>query len=353
MYEPIEKNGKTFLPVFVAGVYPQATIDELFLMQVVLNYNKSFHAAPIWIGHPGYEETGKNEPQALAWVASLMLVGKVLYAELEDESPEFKALIAGKKFKVWSAELVEFIVNGENLPYLFAIGLTNRPAVHGLKPFTVAEYTKFTGHNFKTTEIQKKFLFEQTEFTNQTKQEMKEHILKLLRKFKIEFTDADDESTLLNKLESFVSAKFTDFESKIATFTNASTGAADSVAQLQTELQKIKDERVGDFVEAAILAGKVLPSQKEALTIMGKADFAALKNFIGEMGKHPMFTKQINSGNGDTPAALKFDSTDARFKHPKENRPVTFTDLVNDVDLSGKFTTDEIEALRIAEIAQK
>lgn len=357
MFEPIEKNGKKWLPVFIAGEYPQAVIDEAFLFQVTLNYDSSFHEAPIWLGHPGYDDTGKNEPQALAWVESLMLVGSVLYACLKDESPEFKKLIAEKKFKVWSAELVEFLVNGEERkPYLFAIGLTNRPAVHGIKPFTIAEDQKFTGHNFKTAEIGSKYIFEITNSKNQKENKMKKLIIELCKKYGLKFTESDDDSKILAALEAHVSGisgKVTDLETKVSNFTHQSnTGDAAKIKSLEDELKRINDERITEFVDNAVIAGKIMPSQKDAMVELGRNNFTHLKTFIGEQAKNPLFTKQVNAPGAAVPAAKVFNFTDAKYKHPKENRQVTFTDLVNDFDLQSKYTTEEIEALRLAESSE-
>lgn len=364
MFEPIEKNGKRWLPVFIAGEYPQATIDEAFLFQVALNYDVTFHEAPIWLGHPGYDDTGHKEPQALAWVEALMLVGSVLYACLKDETPEFKKLIAEKRFKVWSAELVEFLVNGsEHKPYLFAIGLTNRPAVHGIKPFTINADQKFTGHIFKGSEIENKYIFEITNSKNQKENKMKKLILELCKKYGLTFTESDDDSKIVTALEgkfTEVSGKVTELETKVKTFTQASgdNGAA-KIAELQTKLdeqeKKLADqnaERITEFVDAAIASGKLVPAQKDSMVELGKANFTSLKNFVAAQGTNPLFTKQVNTGAAASPAAAVFNLNDAKYKHPTENRQVTFSDLAKDFKLQEKFTYDEIEALRIAEAAQ-
>lgn len=361
MIEPIEKNGKLYLPLFIAGKYPQANVDEMFLFSVAVNYDPvNFHEAPIWLGHPEeFNEGGTNEPKALAWIESLMLMGAVLYACIKDETEEFKSLIKNKQFKRWSAELVVFTVDGNEMPYLYAVGLTNRPAVKGLEPFAKFTNDDFKNHKFQNENIKQRFLFEQTNSNNQNNQSiMKDLIVKLMQKFKVSFTDADDEKALVTKLENFISGKdteVTNLKTKVAQFTDAPGNTSPELQTLKTEVETLKQknetlqaERVADFVDAAISSGKFLPTQRDSMINMGKTDFENLKTFVGAQAKHPLFTKQVTPGSMDA-TAFKTDFTDAKFKHPKENRQVTYEDLKNDLTLSGRFTTEEIKALREAE----
>ena len=262
----LEINGVNYYHVFTAGKYPQGEISNEFLMQAANNYNPvDFHEAPVWIGHPSKETA---EPEALGWIDKLIAKSEKLYVSFSFISEKLKSLIENKKFKRCSVELVTFNVAGQDFPYLYAIGITNRPAVKGLEPITFIEPVTFAGHNFKTDDISRKLHFNsEIKLQNKTGTSKMNELKKLAEKLNLDVIKFDTD----DKLSKEIVRLFDDKSNEIQLLKNKNAklleneSTAESGAkytELLNELSKLKKARAGELIENAMLTKKLLPSQK-------------------------------------------------------------------------------------------
>jgi len=95
---------KRWISIFKSGTWTDAsgktmTFTEEDLDKIVKKYAQSGHAAPIAIGHP---ET--NAP-AYGWVKELKRLGKTLFAQVDQITPEFSEMVDKGLFKKRSISL--------------------------------------------------------------------------------------------------------------------------------------------------------------------------------------------------------------------------------------------------------
>ena len=337
----LEINGNKFYHVFTAGKYPQGEITERFLLDAATNYDPlNFHEAPVWIGHPGKEP---GEPEALGWIEKLITKAGKLYVSFSYVSDKLKKLIESKKFKRCSVELVTFNVDGQDFPYLYAIGITNRPAVKGLEPIS------FTGHNFKTDDISQKLSFnseiklQNHQIFNQTNNLMNESVKNLAEKLKIDVSKFDIDEKVLNEAIRLYEDKATEItllKNRVAKLQEDSTSFT-KYSELTEELNKLKKSRAAELVENAVMTKKLLPSQKEDLLSFAETDYDRCKTFIGKLDINPIFTgKLINDKTFSYT-----DLSDPKFLKPDGSK-ITYEDILRDLTLQSKFTDEEINTLR-------
>ena len=333
----LEINGNKYFHVFTAGKYPQGEIGENFLEQAANNYDPvNFHEAPVWIGHPGKD---KDEPEALGWIDKLIAKAGKLYVSFSYISDKLKSLIENKKFKRCSVELATFNVDGKDFPYLYAIGITNRPAVKGLEPIN------FTGHNFKTDDIKQKLNFNsEIKKYNQTQStQMNEQIKNLADELKIDIRKFSDEEKITGEMIRL----FKDKENEISTLKNKiakleeNSPSSVKYNELIEELNNLKKSRAAELVENAVLSKKLLPSQKEDLISFAETDYVKCKTFIEKLEINPVFTGKMINNKTFSYA----DLTDPKFTKP-DGTKITYEDILRDLTLQSKFTDEEIEMLR-------
>lgn len=323
---------KKYQHLFTAGNYPQGNFTIEILREIADGYDPlNFHEAPVWRGHPldvecTSREVVDEEPKALAWVKNLTVVGDKLYGLIEELTDEFSNLvIKNKSFKKVSVELRQRMIDGVLKWYLFAVGLTNRPAVSGL------ESLSFSGHKLNNTWSEGKFIFEQN-FSNYNKSTMNESLKKVAVLFGLDLSKFTTESSLLEA----ISIKFNEMKTPVA----GGTGAPDnSIANLQSEIDILKQERVDGLIDGAIKAFKILPADKQKWTDMAKANFNITKNAIDALGTHKDLTDK-------TIKDVKVDMTDSKFKG-KDGKELTYTEYLKlDVAEQKNFTDEEVTALR-------
>ena len=217
------------------------------------------------------------------------------------------------------------MIDGALKWYLFAVGLTNRPAVSGL------ESLSFSGHKLNKTWSEGKFIFEQN-FSNYNKSTMNESLKKVAVLFGLDLSKFTTESSLLEA----ISIKFNEMKTPVA----GGTGAPDnSIANLQSEIDILKQERVDGLIDGAIKAFKILPADKQKWTDMAKANFNITKNAIDALGTHKDLTDK-------TIKDVKVDMTDSKFKG-KDGKELTYTEYLKlDVAEQKNFTDEEVTALR-------
>jgi len=123
------------IEVFRAGEYPQATLTEADLDDVVRDYSAAVHEAPVVVGHPEH-----NHP-AYGWVSSLQRRGGVLLARLKGVAPEFAEALKQGLFKKRSASFLRPHVSPTGRWYLNHLGFLGAmaPQVKGLKDIVFAD----------------------------------------------------------------------------------------------------------------------------------------------------------------------------------------------------------------------
>jgi len=123
------------IAIFRAGEYPQGTISEADLDDVVRDYDPAVHEAPVVVGHPTH-----NNP-AFGWVDCLRREGKLLLARLKDVVPEFADVVKNGLYKKRSASFLRPHQSPTGRWYLNHIGFlgAKAPQVKGLKDIGFAD----------------------------------------------------------------------------------------------------------------------------------------------------------------------------------------------------------------------
>lgn len=329
-------NGKKYYHVFTAGTYPQGNVGEDFLNQVAANYDPAnYHEAPVWIGHP--DDDGTSEPEALGWIDSVIAIGNKLYVSFSHVSDKFKQLIDDGAFKRVSVELVKFKTDdGVDVPYLYAVGLTNRPAVKGLQPISFKERkTRTDYHN--------KILFE-----NKFNTTMNQYLIKLAQKLGLDVSKFTSDDKLSDAID-IAADKLKDEKPEVpavppvsppvpATAPDADT----QVAELQKEVAELNQERVANLVDNAIEAKKILPKDKAVWENLAKTNYTAAKSALGTMSVHPSLQgKQI--GSADVTGAP--DISDPKF-FKEGSVKYTYEEVIKDHSLMKNFNAEELALMK-------
>ena len=324
----VEIDGKKYYHCFTAGQYAQATITSEHLRQIAERYDASVHMAPVWIGHPSEDpsQVGVWEPEALAWVDSVIAVEDKLYISFAYVGPEFRQLIESHKFKYVSVEIVTYNdPDAGDYLYLFAVGLTNRPAVKGLPPLTSVA---FTGRAFRK-DHQSRVAF--SESFQKNNNNMNKHLLDIAKAANVATDNMTEEAIV-----AAVTAKFA-----ASPVQEKPTTESDSELQdLKAKLEAVEAERVAELVDTAVKSQKILPAQVDKFTSLAKADFKLCKEILSQLPAKEDLTKHSVTHGG------KVNFADPRFKDPA-GKQITYRDYLKmDADGRAAFTDEEVAALR-------
>jgi hypothetical protein len=334
----VEINGKKYYHAFTAGDYPQANITAEDVALIAEKYDTGLHMAPVWIGHPDEDpaQVGQWEPQALAWVGSVLAMEGKLYISFDYVGPEFRMLVESRRFEYVSVEIVKFkdADNSEYL-YLYAVGLTNRPAVRGLPPLsTVAFKHKSESQPGFKTEFEQKLCFNEsfnktkTITMNQSLIEVAKHVGLDTEKF------VKDES-----LADAIKVKFTEASAPVAAPAEPAEPNAE-VADLQKKLEALQTERVAELVDTAIKEKRIVPAQRDNFVALAKTDFTLAKSLLATMKPdEALTTEQVKSGG-------KADFSDPKFKDEKGGQITYEKYLGMSLADRSRFTKEEVDALR-------
>ncbi len=336
-------NGKKYYHVFTAGNYSQANVTEVMLQEIARNYDpKNFHEAPVWLGHPDdINHTGNTEPEALAWIDSVIVIGDKLYVSFAYVSERMKDLIDKQAFKRVSVEIVRYKTDdGVELLYLYAVGLTNRPAVKGLEPIT---FSGGTDHKFRNDPVEK-FLYHE-KFINHNSNQMNQYLIKVAELFGLNLANFTTESSL----QEAISLKFNEMKTKgdptvPPTVPPSPAPAVNAeVSDLNKKLEALEGERVAELVDQAIKEYKIIPAQKDEYVAFGKANYNLLKTTIANMTVHKdLADKVIKPVEG----GKLVDMEDAKFKG-KDGKKMTYKDFLNmDPKDQKNFTDEEVKELK-------
>jgi hypothetical protein len=313
-----ELNGEIFYKVFEVGKIPSymdpaKKYSEDYIYQVAKNYDPvNIHEAPFWVGHPDW----RQEPRAGGWIKKIVAMGKELYVSFSDITEWMKELYNSGEFKKCSVEMGDLEVdsNGTVIPYLWALGATNIPAVKGLPVL------KFTDTKFDQDKLKNKVSFSLLNFdynlpTINNNTEM-ESLKKIAASLGITITGKETEAELTQAIEDkTVQLK-------------ASEASAAEALRSASEANAVK------LVDDAIAAGKIAPAQKEEFLPFAKSNFdGAVKLFAS------MQAKNLTSESGVAKGADKTGATDEFAK-------VAYEDILKDPDkYVGKLTDAQFEDL--------
>ena len=370
----IELLGKKYYDVFRAGEYPQATVTVEMLQRVASSYDTKFHFAPVWLGHPSDDVSGKDEPEALGWVGSVILLGDLLYVSFADVSDEMAYLVAKNKFKFVSIELRYLLISSVQTEYLYAMGLTNRPAVKGLTPlefpktFTDAAHAFNTGflpdarltfeavNNF-SNDFSNNFSKDFTNnFSNQNQNIMNQFLIDTAKAVGLDVAKFTTESALADAVKKV----FTDSSAKIATLTievNALKAAAPadpakteftdaekSAKLLAEKVATLENLLFTQLVDGAITAKKLTPAQREYFISSARANYDGTKNYIDSLPALGVLdTQTVKDGFKKDDVNLQ----DPKFKN-KDGIAYTYSELLKkeNANVLAQFSESEILAIR-------
>lgn len=324
-------DGKKYHHVFTAGSYPQGNIDEAFLKEVAKNYDpKNFHEAPVWIGHPDDQE-GSSEPEALGWIDSVIAIGGKLYVSFSAVSDKLKQLIDSQTFKRVSVELVKYKTDdGLDVPYLYAIGLTNRPAVKGLEPIT------FGTHKFNTDFAVKYFYNDKLNNPN-----MNMYIQKIAKKLGIDVTKFTTDETLTDEITRVSDEKPETKKAEPESENTETETNSPEVDQLSKEVAMLKEERVAALVDNAINAKKILPKDKASWVSLAKGNYTAAKATLESLSVRPELADKQVAGAGAEGADLE----DPKFLN-KEGQKMTYREYIKLDPDKQKLSETEVAELK-------
>jgi hypothetical protein len=256
--------------IFEAGDYPQGQFTQKDVADIAMNYDPNFCEAPAWIGHPDMSV----EPEALGWVYKCRANGLKLEVQFSYLDNEFIDLVNKKRFKYCSIELWKFAEKPGW--YLFAIGLTNRPQVKGLKPLDeqikgfsmqsvidrVSFNTKIKFKFHKTSDKEHKII-SQPKTINQMKIE---DIRKFAEQHSIDLAGCEDDASIIGAVEKYVTKVENERDianTQIAKFT-------DETKTLEERLVKLEEGNIKNIIQMGIAAKKVLTSEEASLLSFGQ-----------------------------------------------------------------------------------
>lgn len=282
-----ELNGEIFYKVFEVGKIPSymdpaKKYSEDYIYQVAKNYDPvNVHEAPFWVGHPDW----RQEPRAGGWIKKVVAMGKELYVSFSEISEWLKDLYNSGEFKKCSVEMGDLEVDSEGtaIPYLWALGATNIPAVKGLPVL------KFTDAKFDQDKLKNKVSFSLLNFdynlpisTNNTEMES---LKKIAASLGITLSGKETEADLTLAIE--------DKTKQL----KASEASAAEALKNASEANAVK------LVDEAIAAGKITPAQKEEFLPFAKSNFDGATKLFASM--------QAKDLTGDPKAAKGADKLDA------------------------------------------
>lgn len=327
----MEFEGKKYYHVFTAGNYPQADISEEMLQEIARNYNPAnFHEAPVWLGHPDDNQNGNSEPEALAWIDSVIAVGDKLYVSFSHVSDKMKQLVNNQMFKRVSVEIVQYKSNdGKKFPYLFAVGLTNRPAVKGLPPIQFAG-KKYNSH------YEAQYLFNES-FQNNPTNTMNPFLINIAKALQVDVSKfVADES-----LSAAITQKLTELQKPApAPSPDVDKSSKAEIESLKAQLEQFEDERIANLVDGAIKDMKILPAHRAQYVGLAKANFKLAATTIEGLPVH----KDLAEKQVDTSKSVNME--DPKFKS-ESGQKLTYEEYLKlPAEKQASFNDEEVIALQ-------
>jgi len=327
-----ELNGEIFYKVFECGkipsyMDPSKKYNENYIAEVAKNYDPvNVHEAPFWIGHPEYF----TEPRSGGWIKRVLAVGKELYVTFSEVYPWMKELFNSGEFKKCSVEMGDLEINseGQAIPYLWALGATNIPAVKGLPALSFPDADHKMSDNSR---LKGKVCFSLMNFDYDNKTNKKfenkikfntemENIKKLAQTLGITIPEDAKEADITSSIET----KITEIKA--------------SEAKAIKDLQESNDNAAVKLVDNAVELGKITPAQKDEFLNFAKASYQACAKVLNTI-------PEKNLTGGDTIAKGRFQNAND-LKNPALSN-VTYEDVLRDPDkFIGVLKEDEILKLK-------
>lgn len=321
-----EFNGETYYKVFEVGkipsyMDPKKRYNEDYIFQVAINYDPvNVHEAPFWVGHPEYF----SEPRAGGWIKKVLAVGKELYVSFSQIMPWMKDLFDSGEFKKCSVEMGDLEINseGESIPYLWALGATNIPAVKGLPALKFSDQSP--AHKLEEeSKLKNKVSFSLMNFEYKdfkkpkAKPNMSDTLKKLADSIGVKYSDETSETELASAIET-----------KTAEIKAAET-------QALKDLNDYKDSKAVRLVDDAVKAGKIIPADKDHFESFAKSNFEQCEKILASLPEKDL-----------TGRAITATETSGKFKSETKS-DVTYEDLLRSPDkFIGVLSEEEILKLR-------
>lgn len=323
-----------WIEILKAGNYPQGDISIEDLRLMAQSYDTGYMAAPVISKHRQFNDKGElinNEP-ALGWIKALKASDGSLYALFENPE-DLQNIYDGKNFRYASAEIQTELIKNKKVPYLGALAITNFPA-------SKIKSIKLTGEEEIKVYTQKIII-----------QEDKMDLIKLCKVLKIdeksnfeqvvaEVTKLTERAEAKDKLESILSLikedKPADPGKKKEETDPAIEKLTNTVNTLIEKFDRHDATTAEQVFDQAVQNKKVLPSQKEVL--------------VGTKEKPGTFYKNASGLKAfvDTLPVLQL-TTKIELPKNKDNKPMTYAQITNDLKLYSKMRKDNpehLEALR-------
>lgn len=334
----MEYNGRTYYHCFTAGTYGGSTVSAEDVARIADEYDVSVHMAPVWVGHPSEDpsQVGQWEPKALGWVGDVIAIEDKLYISFDHVGPEFRYLVEDRTYQYVSVELAQFDRDGLKFLYLYAVGLTNRPAVTGLPPLYTVKFRNNPNIGVCRKDYTAKYVFEKS--FNKNENNMNQYLIMAAKSAGINTDNFTTESSLAEAIK----VKFE--ESK----TSATPAAAEEkpapavdpeVADLSAKVVAMETERAEQFVDSLIREQKILPAQRDTTLKLAMRDiglaramFAAVQPVTG------LTEKTVQHGS--------VNFSDPKFKDAQGGQVGYDSFLKMSPADQSKFTDEEVTAMR-------
>lgn len=328
-----------FQTIFKAGKYPQGVFTNEHIAEIAAAYDPvNIHEACLIVGHNDFKE----EKKALAWVKELKAQDGDLLADFGEVSPELYKTISRKEFKRCSVELGKIKLtdlNGADKEqwYLYAVALTNMPAVGNLPPLEFSEKRNFAAGKF---EGQRVTFSQSTQLIFSHKPNPNKMFAKLIlvaAKFGIDTSAFTEESA--ESLIATMEVKFTDINQKL-------TASQTKCAQLEEESKKFSQQRADDLIASAVSAGKVKPADADKFKAFALADYEAAKVMFNSFPVNQALAPETTPA---APAATGSDKVDEKFTH--EGKPLSYDKFLElfkqDPKIAEKFSAEDIQKIKL------
>jgi hypothetical protein len=331
-----------WIEILQAADYPQGSVTANDLMLMAKYYDPSYIQAPVIAKHRQFNGNGEliNNEAALGWIKAIKVKDGSLYALFENND-DLKNIYDGKTYRYGSAEIQTENINGEKVPYLGALAVTNFPAskiapikLNGKESIRIYSSLLKIEKDNKMNPDQMKLICKKLGIKeDSTPEQIIAHITKLSDTFKDNenFTKASLELVEVLKL---VKTEKTDAEvPELKKFEDSLTKLTATVEGLVLKLAATSIDKAEDVFNQALADKKVLPSQKELLigtkekpgTFYGNAE--GLKKFV------------------DTMPVLKLSSTVNIPNYKGGSQPVTYAQVLKDAKLYNEMKQSNPEAL--------
>lgn len=312
-----ELNGDIYYKVFEVGKIPSymdpaKKFNEDYIAQVARNYDPvNIHEAPFWIGHPEWT----SEPRSGGWIKKVAAIGRELFVSFSNISEWMKGLYESGEFKKCSVEMGDLEVdsNGTTIPYLWALGATNIPAVKGLPVM------KFADGKLDAKKLQNKVCFSLMNFDYNLKlknTEM-EQLKKIAASLSIKLAGDETEEQISKAIEDKAAAL------------KASESVAAEALRISEEQKSVR------LVDASIEAGKITPAQKEDFAAFARSNFEACEKLLASMPAKDLKSQSIVTA-GPSGANI-----------PDEFAKLAYEDVLREPEkYVGKLSDAQMESLR-------